>query len=102
MSNITSLHKALVGRVLEGEGQASASLRRSAFNNAGLESPVRDLVDKVVHRAYSVTDQDVAAVRTAGLSEDAIFEIVVCAAIGQATRQYETALAVLDDVTSES
>jgi alkylhydroperoxidase family enzyme len=101
MSNIASLQKALVARVLEGDGQASASLRRLAFNNEGLEGPVRELVDKVVHKAYSVTDQEVAAVRAAGLSEDAIFEIVVCAAIGQATRQYESALAVLDGVASQ-
>ena len=31
-----------------------------------------------------MTDEDVAAVRAAGLSEDQIFEIVVCAAVGQA------------------
>jgi AhpD family alkylhydroperoxidase len=31
-----------------------------------------------------------------GLSEDQIFEIVVCAAVGQATRQYDAALAALE------
>jgi hypothetical protein len=30
-----------------------------------------------------------------GTSEDQIFELVICAAIGQATRQYETALEAL-------
>jgi hypothetical protein len=34
-----------------------------------------------------------------GLSEDQIFEIVVCAAVGQATRQYDTAFAALEAAT---
>ena len=39
--------------------------------------------------AYRVTDEDFAAVRESGLSEDQVFEIVVCAAIGEAPRQYD-------------
>jgi hypothetical protein len=35
------------------------------------------------------------------MSEDQIFEIAVCAAIGQATRQYDTALAALDAATGK-
>jgi hypothetical protein len=42
--------------------------------------------------AYKVTDEDVTAARAAGLSADQIFELAVCAAIGQATRQYDTAV----------
>jgi hypothetical protein len=34
-----------------------------------------------------------------GVSEDQIFEIAVCAAIGQATRQYDAALAALEAAT---
>jgi hypothetical protein len=41
-------------------------------------------------------------VRAAGHSEDEIFEIVLCAAIGQATRQYQAGLAALDAVTGGS
>jgi alkylhydroperoxidase family enzyme len=57
------------------------------------------LVEKVARHAFKVTDDDIAAVRMAGFSEDQIFELVVCAAIGQATRQYETALAALEAAT---
>jgi len=32
--------------------------------------------------AYRVTDEEVTAARELGLSEDQVFEIVVCAAIG--------------------
>ena len=95
MSDITQLHRALIARVLDGNGKAPTELRRAAFDNAGLDEPMRTLIQKVAHHADRVTDEDVAAVRAAGMSEDQIFEIVVCAAIGQASRQYQTALAAL-------
>jgi len=37
----------------------------------------------------------------AGFSEDQIFEVVVCAAIGQATRQRDAALAALAAATEK-
>jgi len=101
MSEIRQARKALVARILEGEGKASVAQRRAAFDNAGLAEPLSTLVDKVAKHAYKVTDADIAAARAAGLSEDQIFEIVVCAAIGQATRQYDGALAALDAATKK-
>lgn len=95
MADITEAREALVARVLEGEGRASREQRRAAFDNAGLSEPLRTLLEKVAQSARTVTDQDVAAVRAAGLSEDQIFELVVCGAVGQALRQHERALAAL-------
>jgi len=91
-------HKAVVTRVLEGDGRASRAERRAAFENAGRASSLRTLIDKVARQPPRVTDEDVAAVLASGMSEDQIFELVVCAAIGQATRQYETALDALAEV----
>jgi alkylhydroperoxidase family enzyme len=96
MPDFNSLKRALVTRVLEGTGEASLTMRRSAFDNAGLDEPMRTLVDKVARHAYLVTDEDFADVRAAGLSEDQIYEIVVCAAIGQASRQYDGAIEALE------
>ena len=101
MSDITQLHRALVARVLDGTGKAPTELRRAAFDNAGLDEPMRTLIEKVAYHAYKVTDEDVAAVRAEGLSEDQIFEIVVCAAVGQATRQYKSAVDALASATQE-
>jgi alkylhydroperoxidase family enzyme len=95
MANITNEHEALVRRILEGDGRAPHAQRRAVFDNAGLTGPLRTLTDKVAKHAYKVTDGDIAAARSSGLTEDQIFELVVCAAVGQATRQYETALAAL-------
>jgi alkylhydroperoxidase family enzyme len=95
MADITEAREAVVVRILEGEGQASRQQRKAAFDNAGLSEPLRTLIEKVAKSARTVTDQDVEAVRAAGLSEDQIFEMVVCGAVGQAIRQHERALAAL-------
>lgn len=99
MSDIASLHSSLVARVLDGVGQASPEIRRAAFHNEGLPQPIDKFVEKVAHRARTVTDADVGTLRTSGLSEDQIYEIVVCGAIGEATRQYHNALAALGAAT---
>jgi hypothetical protein len=101
MSNIRQARKALVARILDGDGRASRAQRRAAFDNTGLAKPLSTLIDKVARHAYTVTDEDIAAVVATGLSEDQIFEIVVCAAIGQATRQYDAALAALEAATGK-
>jgi len=90
-------HRAVVIRVLEGDGRAARAARRAAFENAGLGEPLRTLIDKVARQPTRVTDEDIAAVLASGESEDQIFELVVCAAIGAATRQYETALHALEE-----
>jgi hypothetical protein len=101
MSDIRQPRNALVTRILEGTGEASASERRAAFNNIGCAEPLGTLIDKVARHAYRVTDEDIAAARESDLSEDQVFEIVVCAAIGQATRQYDAALAALEAATAK-
>ena len=90
------LRKRAVERALHGAGTTSGDVRRAAFDNAD-GVPARALVDKVANSAWKVTDEDIAAAKQAGLSDDAIFELVVCAALGQATRQLEAALAVVED-----
>ena len=90
----------VVSRILDGEGTSSKEARRAAFANEGVAEPARALVDKVAKNAYRVTDEDVAAAKSGGLKEDEIFELVVCAAIGQSTRQIENALAALEQATS--
>jgi len=101
VTDITHLRTVLVARILDGDGRASHAQRRAAFDNAGLAEPLKTLIDNVATRAHTVTDEDIDAARASGLSEDQIFELVVCAAIGQATRQYDTALAALVEATTK-
>ena len=102
MSDVREARKALVRRILEGEGKTSPSERRAAFNNSVPTGPVGALVEKVAKHAHRATDEDIAAARASGHSEDQLFEIVVCAAVGQATRQYDVAMAALEDATGKS
>lgn len=101
MSDIGKARTALVRRILEGQGTVSPSDRRAAFNNSGLAGAVAALADKVASDPDGVTDGDIAAAKGSGLCEDQIFEIVVCAAIGQANRQYDAALSALEAATAK-
>src|SRR3954468_22951694 len=86
-------HRALVDRVLNGEGRASAEQRARAFGNDGLSPPLDALIGKVADRPAQVTQEDLAAVKASGRTEDQLFELVVCAAVGQSARLYEAGLA---------
>ena len=101
MADVERARTKLIKRILEGEGRAPAAQRRAAFNNSGLAEPVGTLVDKVAQCSHKVTDEDIAAVRASGYSEDQIFELVVCAAVGQAGRQYDAALDALRAATEK-
>ena len=60
-----------------------------------LPEPLAKIITKVTHYAYKVTDEDILALREAGYSEDAIFELVTSAAVGAAMRRYERGMAAL-------
>ena len=96
MTDIGQQRKALIERILDGAGTTSQSERRAAFENIGLAEQVKTLIPKVATQAATVTDRDIAAARASDLTQDQIFEIVVCAAVGQSTRQYDSARAALD------
>ena len=98
--NKRAAHRALEDRILNGEGRASPEQRARAFGNAGLAPPLDGLLGKVATRPAQVTDADFAAARAAGVTEDELFELVVCAAVGQSTRLYDAGLAALADATA--
>jgi hypothetical protein len=90
------LRRALIRSVLDGDGCATPELRRSAYSNADLRNPLDDLIDKVVSNSHAITNSDIEAVKRTGVNEDQIFELVICAAIGEASRRYESVLRVLN------
>ena len=83
--------------VTRGPGQTEPSLRE-AIARGEAPAELAALVEKVRRHAYKVTDEDIAALK-AKWSDDQIFEIVICAAIGQPSRQYTSALAALAGAT---
>lgn len=101
MTDIRAQRNALIERIVDGAGTASRGERRAAFENVGLAEPLKTLIQKVATQATAVMDRDIAALRASGLTEDQVFEIVVCAAVGQSARQYESARAALDAAISK-
>jgi hypothetical protein len=97
-----SIHHQLVDRILHGPGQAPADQRARAFDNANLPDPLRSLLGKVATKSAQATDADFATATEAGFTDDQLFELVICAAVGQSTRQYETGLAALAEATADT
>jgi alkylhydroperoxidase/carboxymuconolactone decarboxylase family protein YurZ len=95
-------HLALVDRILHGAGHATAEERADAFAGGDtLPAPLRTLIGKVTTTPVQVTDADVDAAKAAGISEDELFELIVCAAVGHASRLYTAGLTALAEVTRD-
>jgi hypothetical protein len=90
------LRNRVIDRAVRGPGVTGSAARDAAFENRGVDPRVRDLLDKVTRQAWTVTDDDVTAAKSADLSEDEIFELTICAALGQASRQLSAAGAALE------
>ena len=98
----------LVDTVLFGPGKTTSELRCAVEARAGALSGRRDSdahipvelsdwVEKVARHAYRTTDEDVELLKTAGYSEDEIFELTVAASVGAARARMERALGTLDE-----
>jgi alkylhydroperoxidase family enzyme len=70
-------------------------LRRIAAAAEPAPPEMETYLTKVRVRAYTVTDADVDRLKTAGLTEDVIFEQTVAAAIGEGLRRLEAAERVI-------
>src|ERR1700682_1764860 len=57
---------------------------------------LRELVEKIAERPWTVTDEDFSKLRQAGYSEDQIFELTVAAAAGAGVRRFEAGLRALE------
>ena len=95
------LYQRLVDRICKGAGESSIQLRQAAFDNKNMPEVMASLVNKVAYEAYKITDNDIAEVKAAGINEDQLFEIIICSAIGQASRQYKSGLAALAEATKD-
>jgi alkylhydroperoxidase/carboxymuconolactone decarboxylase family protein YurZ len=99
MADIRKARQDVLDTILGPAGKATQAARKAAFANADVAAPVRALVEKVAKHAYKIVDEDIAAAKAQGVTEDELFELVVCAAVGQASRQYDGALAALAAAT---
>jgi hypothetical protein len=93
-----AVFEALVARVTRGPGVTSVQMRTGAAgaDGVGLPAAVIPVIQKIRNHAYKVTDDDIAALRAAGLDDEAIFELTVAAAVGTAARRLDAAMEVID------
>ncbi len=87
----------LVATMLDGPGQLDAELRRAAFTRGELPEPLATLVKTIHRNAWKVTDEDVAGARAAGWSQDQLFELIACAAVGAARERLTAGMRALDE-----
>lgn len=100
-ASFRELHQRLLTHILGKEGCSSQAERQAAFDNSALLPSLSTLINKVANSAHKITDNDIRAVKDAGIGEDQIFEFIVCAAVGEASRQYNNALAALAQVATD-
>ncbi|HWD01339.1 MAG TPA: hypothetical protein VG674_02595 [Amycolatopsis sp.] len=74
---------------IDAEGVTPVKLRTAVFDDDPVGEPWQDYAERVRHAAYRISDEEVAALRAAGHSEDAIFEVTEAAAAGAALRAYD-------------
>ncbi len=75
--------------------ETSAAAREALLAGGSPGAPFDEWVEKVRGAAYSIADEDVAALRAAGASEDAIYETTVCAAVAASLAHLDAGLAAL-------
>lgn len=81
--------------LLERPGETTRAQREAASRAEG-DGPLGQYVRQIEQAAYKVTTEQVEALRTTH-SDDALFELTVCAAQGAAKRRLDAGLRAIDD-----
>ena len=91
------LVRRLEERIVRGPGDLDATLRQAAARHDldGLPAEARSYGEKVVRHAYKVVDGDVERMRSAGWSEDEVFELTVALALGAGLTRLDAATRAL-------
>lgn len=105
----------MVKGILDGPGQANSQLRNTVAlkaaeysgqpGNTDIPDDLSVWIEKVAKHAYKTTPEDIEALKTAGYSEDQIFELTISAALGAARARLDAALDVVrksKEVTHEA
>jgi alkylhydroperoxidase family enzyme len=108
MSEYSIARERIVEALLNTPGELSASQRdgllRYARGEPDAPTPepgLRPLIDKALTQAFKIVDADIARLRDAGYSEDALYEAIVTAAAGAGLRRIDAGLRALDAVRED-
>jgi hypothetical protein len=97
---LTDPHAGLRDRVLQSvlqsAGETDPVIRQAAADRSGVPVDLQPLVDKIHHHAYTVTDDDIARLKTK-YNDDQMFEIIVSAALGASHKRLLAGFKALDE-----
>ncbi len=88
--------------LLNHPGATELELRRAVMGRtrsaAGhLPEGLREFVEKIAERPWTVSDEDFARLRAAGYSEDEIYEVTLAAAVGAGLQRFDAGLRALEE-----
>jgi hypothetical protein len=83
---------ALCQAVFQSPGSTELAVRAAAGSGGELPEPVGSYAAKVRDQSYRINDADFAGLTAAGLSDDAIFEITIAAAVGAALQRLDAGM----------
>lgn len=97
----SNLEKA-IDALLSQPGETESSLRRGVLERnrsdvGQVPEILRELVDKIAHRPWTVTDEDFAKLRSAGFSEAQLYELTLAAALGAGLARFDAGLRAIEE-----
>jgi len=83
---------ALLRAVLESPGATEPGVRQAIYRGAPQDGLVGAYVEQVRSQSYRIRDEDVQGLLQSGMSQDAVFELTVVAALGAAAERLEVGM----------
>jgi alkylhydroperoxidase family enzyme len=83
---------ALLRAVLESPGATEPGVRRAIYRGDASSGPIDAYVEQIRGQSYRISDEDVQRLLESGMSQDAVFELTVVAALGAAAERLEAGM----------
>ena len=83
---------ALLHAVFESPGATEPGVRQAIYRGAAQDGPIGAYVEQIRTQSYRISDEDVQRLLESGLSQDAVFELTVVAALGAAAERLDAGM----------
>lgn len=95
------LQKAIAA-ILNQPGETDHPLLRTVLEHtrsgdAQVPDALREFVDKIASRPWTVSDEDFARLRTAGYTEGQLYELTLAAALGAGLQRFDAGLRAIEE-----
>jgi alkylhydroperoxidase family enzyme len=93
-----SLRRVVLELARSGEGHASLDLPHALPPHAlpkDMLEALREFVDKIAERPWTINDDDFARLRAAGYSDDQLYEVTLACALGAGLQRFDAGLRAL-------